>query len=164
MLGLSLAVAHGGYLPTLVLRLLVLVASLLRNTCSRYTGFRSRSSWAQWLALPGSRACRLQYLWYMGLVAPRHVDLPRVSEVAQSCPTPCDPMDTRLLCPWDFLGKSIGVVCHFLLQGIFPTQGSNPGLSHCRQTLYRLSHEDLPRPWIKPSSYPLYHQESPKQL
>ena len=31
--------------------------------------------------------------------------------------------------------------CHFLLQGIFPTQGSNPGLPHCRQTLYRLSHK-----------------------
>ena len=29
--------------------------------------------------------------------------------------------------------------CHFLLQGIFPTQESNPGLLHCRQTLYRLS-------------------------
>ena len=38
------------------------------------------------------------------------------SEVAQSCPTLCDPMDTRLLCPWDFLGKSTGVGCHFLLQ------------------------------------------------
>ena len=48
---------------------------------------------------------------------------------------------TRLLCPWDFLSKSIGVGCHFLLQGIFPTQGSNPGLLHCRQTLYRLSHQ-----------------------
>ena len=31
--------------------------------------------------------------------------------------------------------------CHFLLQGIFLTQGSNPGLLHCRQTLYRLSHQ-----------------------
>ena len=31
--------------------------------------------------------------------------------------------------------------CHFLLQGIFPTQGSKPGLQHCRQMLYRLSHE-----------------------
>ena len=31
--------------------------------------------------------------------------------------------------------------CHFLLQGIFLTQGSNPGLSHCRQTLYQLSHQ-----------------------
>ena len=56
------------------------------------------------------------------------------SEVAQSCPTLCDPMDTRLLHPWDFLGTSTGVGCHFLLQGIFPTQGANPGLPHCRQT------------------------------
>ena len=48
---------------------------------------------------------------------------------------------TKLLCPWDFQGKSTGVGCHFLLQGIFPTQGSNPGLSHCRQTLYRLNHQ-----------------------
>ena len=57
-----------------------------------------------------------------------------LSEVAQSCPTLCDPMDTRLLHPWDFLGTSTGVGCHFLLQGIFPTQGSNPGIPHCRQT------------------------------
>ena len=34
----------------------------------------------------------------------------------------------RLLCPWDFPGKNTGVGYHFLLQGIFPTQGSNPGL------------------------------------
>ena len=39
----------------------------------------------------------------------------------------------RLLCPWDFPGKDTGVGCHFLLQGIFPTQGSNSGLPHCRQ-------------------------------
>ena len=38
---------------------------------------------------------------------------------------------------WNFLGKSTGVGCHFLLQGIFLTQGSNPGLLHCRQTLYQ---------------------------
>ena len=49
---------------------------------------------------------------------------------------------TRLSCPWDSPGKNTGVGCHLLLQGIFPTQGSNPGLSHCRQTLYRLSHQD----------------------
>ena len=34
----------------------------------------------------------------------------------------------KLLCPWDFLGKNTGAGCHFLLQGIFPTQGSKPGL------------------------------------
>ena len=50
---------------------------------------------------------------------------------------------TRLLHPWDFLGKSTGVGCHFLLQGILPTQGSNPGLLHCRQTLYHLSHQGI---------------------
>ena len=41
-------------------------------------------------------------------------------------------------------GKNTGVSCHFLLQGIFPTQGSNPGLLHCRQILYRLSHQGSP--------------------
>ena len=64
-----------------------------------------------------------------------------MSEVAQSCPTLCNPMDTRLLCPWDFLAKSTGMGCHFLLQGTSLTQGSNPGLQHYRQTLYRLSHQ-----------------------
>ena len=48
---------------------------------------------------------------------------------------------TRLLCPWDSPDNSTGVDCHFLLQGIFPTQGSNPGLPHCRQMLYHLSHQ-----------------------
>ena len=42
---------------------------------------------------------------------------------------------TRLLCPWDSPGKNTGAGCHFFLQGIFPTQGSNPDLLHCRQTL-----------------------------
>ena len=50
-------------------------------------------------------------------------------------------MPTGFLHPWNFPGKSTGVGCHFLLQGIFPTQGSNPGLPHCGQTLYRLSHQ-----------------------
>ena len=48
---------------------------------------------------------------------------------------------TRLLRPWDFPGESTGVGCHFLLQGIFPTQESNPGFLHHRQTLYHLSHQ-----------------------
>ena len=39
------------------------------------------------------------------------------------------------LCPWNSPGKNTGVGCHFLLQRIFPTLGSNPGLPHCRQTL-----------------------------
>ena len=47
----------------------------------------------------------------------------------------------RLLHPWDFPGKSSGVGCRFLLQGIFVTQGLNPGLLHCRRMLYPLSHQ-----------------------
>ena len=43
-----------------------------------------------------------------------------------------------LLCPWDFPGKNIGVDCHFLLQGIFQNQDSNPGLLHCWHILYCL--------------------------
>ena len=51
---------------------------------------------------------------------------------------------SRLLHPWNFPGKSTRVGCHFLHQGIFPTQGSNPGLLYCRQTLYHLSHQGSP--------------------
>ena len=47
--------------------------------------------------------------------------------VAKSCLTLA-----RLLCPWDISGKNTGVGCHFLLQGIFPTQGLNLGLLYCR--------------------------------
>ena len=42
----------------------------------------------------------------------------------------------RLLCPWDFPGKNTGVGCHFLLQGIFLTQGWDPHLLQCRWILY----------------------------
>ena len=52
---------------------------------------------------------------------------------AQSCLTLFHPQGLQhimLLCPWDFPGKNTGVVCHFLLQGIFQTQGWNPCLLH----------------------------------
>ena len=62
----------------------------------------------------------------------------------QPCPTLLDPMDW-LLCPWDSPGKSTGVGCHALLQGIFLTQESNPHLLHCRQIFfYPLSHPETP--------------------
>ena len=51
---------------------------------------------------------------------------------------------TRLLHPWDFPGKSTGVRCHFLLQGIFLNQGSNPCLPRCKQMPYCLSHQGRP--------------------
>ena len=49
--------------------------------------------------------------------------------------------ESTFLHPWDFSSKSTGVGCHFLVQGIFPTQGSNLGLLHCRQMLYCMSHQ-----------------------
>ena len=48
---------------------------------------------------------------------------------------------TKLLCPWNSPGKNTGVGCHALLWGIFPTQGSNPGLLHWRQFFYHVSQQ-----------------------
>ena len=68
--------------------------------------------------------------------------------VAQSCSTLCD----FIVCSppgfsvhGDSPGKNTEVGCQALLQGIFPTQGSNPGLSHCKQILYYLSYQGSPR-------------------
>ena len=67
---------------------------------------------------------------------------------------------TRLLYPWDFPDKNNGMGHHFLLQEIFPTQGSNPHLLHYREILYQLSlhavgicwYTGFPRPWPCTSS------------
>ena len=81
-------------------------------------------------------------------------------KVTQSCLTLCDPMDYTVhgilqarIREW---AGSLS-----LLQGIFPTQGSNPGLPHCRQILYQLSHKESPKilgwvayPFSKGSSWP----------
>ena len=65
--------------------------------------------------------------------------------VTKSCLTLCEFMNCRLHSPCDFPGRHTGASCHFLLRGIFPTQGSNPGLLHCRQILYQLIHQGSPR-------------------
>ena len=74
----------------------------------------------------------MDHLWY---------SISNVCLVAQLCPTLFDPMDCSPPLFIDSPGKNTGVGCHALLQGIFPTQGSNVGLLcflHCRQILYRL--------------------------
>ena len=71
-----------------------------------------------------------------------------VCSVAQLCPTLWDLMDCSppgSSVHGDSPGKNPGVVCHALLQGIFPTQRSDPGLPHCRWILYCLSQEGSPR-------------------
>ena len=54
---------------------------------------------------------------------------------------PCGLYPNRLLCPWNSPGKNTGVDSLSVFQGIFLTQGSNLGLLHSRQILYRLSHQ-----------------------
>ena len=65
----------------------------------------------------------------------------RKLKVTQLCLTLCNPMDYTYS-PWNSLGQNTGVGSLSLLQGIFPTQGSNPGLLHCRW-IYHLSYRDI---------------------
>ena len=89
--------------------------------------------------------------------------------VAQSCQLFVTPWTVVHQAPlsWDSPGKNTGVGSHILLQGIFPTQGSNPGLLHCRQILYHLSHlgsargPGNPEPKCAPSICSPKHQNSP---
>ena len=65
--------------------------------------------------------------------------------VAKSCLTLLWPNDcncARLLCPWNSPGNGTGVGCHFLLHGIFPTQGSNLGLLHWWEDSLPVSHHE----------------------
>ena len=68
--------------------------------------------------------------------------------VTQLYPILCDPMDCSSpgsSVQGDSPGKNTGVGCHAFLQRIFPIQGSNPCLLHCRQILYHLSPQGRPR-------------------
>ena len=97
------------------------------------------------LPIPGaSFSCQSSCPGGMGMLAYGFVVVESLSRVKlfgdpMDCEAPPNP--ARLLCPWDSLGKNTGVGCHaLLLQGIFPTQGSNTGLPCCSQILYCLSH------------------------
>ena len=89
-------------------------------------------------------------------------------------PIDCSPPDSFVR--GDFPGQNTGVGCHALLQGIFPTQGLNSGLPHCRRILYHLSYQGSPRmlewvaylqgnfPGIKPGSLALQANSLPAKL
>ena len=64
-------------------------------------------------------------------------------KVVQFCPTLCDPTDYTVL--GILQARILEWVAVPLLQGIFPTQGSNPGFPHCRQILYQLSYLGSPK-------------------
>ena len=64
--------------------------------------------------------------------------------------------------PWNSPGQNTGVGSLSLLQGIFPTQGLNPGLPHCRRILYQLSHKGSPSLPRKPiNTVPCVKQRAP---
>ena len=66
--------------------------------------------------------------------------------LSESCSVMSDSLQPHgLYSPWNSLGQNTGVCSCSLLQGIFPSQGSKPGLPHCRRILYQLSHQGSPR-------------------
>ena len=83
--------------------------------------FSSGGTWAQWVRLPGS------------------------SESESHSVMPDSLRPHGLYSPWNSPGQNTGVGSLSLLQGIFPTQGLNPGLLHCQWLLYQLSHKGSPR-------------------
>ena len=97
-----------------------------------------------WTEEPGrlqsTASQRVRHDWATSLSLSLATNQSKWVEVAQSCPTLCDPID----CPWNSLGQNTGVGSLSLLQGIFPTQGSKRGLPHCRWILYQLSHKGSP--------------------
>ena len=76
----------------------------------------------EWVAMPSSR------------------DLPNSGTEPRSPASQVDSLSSEL----PGKSKNSGVGCHFLLQGTFPTQGSNLGLLNCKQILYHLSHQGSP--------------------
>ena len=74
------------------------------------------------------------------------VHLSEESEVNEGCSVMSGFLQPhRLYSPWNSLGQNTGVGSLSLLQGIYPTQRSNPALLHCRQILYQLSHKGSPK-------------------
>ena len=80
-------------------------------------------------------------IWYLSVSV--HAIIELCVKVTHSCLTVCNPMDYTVQ---GILQPSILELGSFsLLQGIFPTQGSNPSVPCCRQILYQLSHKESPR-------------------
>ena len=136
-----------GWLFVSILSLLVVLASLWGQALGAqalvFSAFR-----AQQLSLTGPRVCGLQKLWCTGFsgIFPdqdqNHFPCTDRQILFHCTTTDCIPPGSSV--PGDSSGKNTGVGCHALLQGIFPTQGLNPGLLHCRQILYRVRHQVSP--------------------
>ena len=127
----------------------ILIHAYLSTNVIISLGYIPRSRIARWQGIYTFNITQYCYialhssLWYHKFIL-----LMKESEsVTQSSPILCYPMDCSLpgsSVHGDSLGKNTGVCCHALLQGIFLMQGSNPGLPHCKQILYLLSHQERP--------------------
>ena len=73
----------------------------------------------------------------------RHPSFLYIKLESESCSVVSDSL--QLYSPWNSSGQNTGVGSLSLLQGIFPTQGSNSGLLHCRRIVYQLSHKGSPK-------------------
>ena len=104
------------------------------------------SSWLPFLLSPHNPNCCCNFIFS---------NTTERKSVPKLCPVllwPHGLSPARLLCPWEFPGKHTGVGCRFLLQGIFPIQGSNLGLLLGRWILYYLSHQGSPQQREVPTS------------
>ena len=90
------------------------------------------ASWTDW-----------KILLDLAVSVPIFIGLSESHSVVYDSSQPHGLQPARLLCSCNPSGRNAGVGCHFLLQ-IFPTKGGNPGLLHCRQILYCLSHQRSP--------------------
>ena len=92
---------------------------------------------------PGEVVNSKQFLLCPAIQTPQRRRWKVKVKVAQSCLTLCDSMDYRV--HGILHARILEWVAFPLLQGIFPTQGSNPGLLHCRRILYQLRHREVQR-------------------
>ena len=94
--------------------------------------------------IQGSNSCLLH--WQVDSLVLSHQGSPQTPVRSESCSVVSDSLWLHgLYSPWNSPGQNTGVGSLSLLQGIFPTQGSNPGHLHCRRILYQLSHKGSPR-------------------
>ena len=86
-----------------------------------------------------------QLMYWLGHRSNLNVHQEESESERESCSVVSNSLWPHGLCsPWNSPGHDTGVGSLSLLQGIFPTQGSNPGLLQCKQILYQLSHKGSP--------------------
>ena len=115
----------------------------------------------EWVAISFSKASSQPWVsTWVSRISGRRFTIWATKEAHESCSIVSDSLRPHgLYSPWNSPGQNTGVGSLSLLQGIFPTQGSNPGLPHCTWILYQLSHKGSPRilEWV---AYPFSSESS----